>query len=120
MCYEMDILICRDANEWESWLAEHHSSPDGVWLKIAKQHSGQATVTISDALDVALCYGWIDSQRKPLDDVYYLQRYSQRRAKSPWSRINADRVAMLISTGRMREPGLAAIASAKADGRWPA
>lgn len=114
-----DILTCANAAAWAAWLAEHYTSTDGIWLKIAKRGSGQVTVAISDALDVALCYGWIDSQRKPLDDTYYLQRYSRRRAKSPWSRINAGRVATLIAEGHMREPGFAAIAAAKADGRFP-
>ena len=114
-----DILRCDNTAAWEAWLAEHHTSTDGIWLKIAKRGSGQVTVAISDALDVALCYGWIDSQRKPLDDTYYLQRYSRRRAKSPWSRINAGRVATLIADGRMRKPGFAAIAAARADGRFP-
>jgi uncharacterized protein YdeI (YjbR/CyaY-like superfamily) len=115
----MQILTFADAAEWEAWLAQHYSTPDGVWLKIAKRNSGQTTVTISDALDVALCYGWIDSQRRPLDAAFYLQRYSRRASRSPWSRINATRVAALIAAGRVREPGLVAIETAKADGRFP-
>jgi uncharacterized protein YdeI (YjbR/CyaY-like superfamily) len=115
----VDILTCHNAADWEDWLAGHYALPDGVWLKIAKRHSGQVTVTAAEALDVALCYGWIDSQRKPHDDAYFVQRYSRRRTRSPWSAVNAGRVATLIAAGRMREPGFAAIAAAQADGRWP-
>jgi hypothetical protein len=115
----VEVLTFATAADWEAWLAEHHTRPDGVWLKIAKRNSGETTVTISEALDVALCYGWIDSQRKPLNAAYYLQRYSRRTARSPWSRINAARVTALIDAGRMREPGLAAIEAAKTSGRFP-
>ena len=109
-----------DAAEWEAWLAEHHDQRSDVWLKIAKKGSGHTSVTLTEALDVALCYGWIDSNRRPCDAEYYLQRYSPRRAKSPWSRINVGKVAALVAAGRMREPGLAAVRAAKADGRWDA
>jgi uncharacterized protein YdeI (YjbR/CyaY-like superfamily) len=115
----VETLTFASATAWEAWLAEHHTLPDGIWLKIAKRNSGQTTVTISEALDFALCYGWIDSQRKPLDAAYYLQRYSRRTPRSPWSRINAARAAELIAAGRVREPGLTAINAAKADGRFP-
>jgi uncharacterized protein YdeI (YjbR/CyaY-like superfamily) len=97
-----------DAAEWESWLAEHHGSVTEVWIKIAKKGSGRTSVTITEALDVALCHGWIDSHRKALDENYYLQRYSPRRPTSSWSRINVAKVEALIAAGRMREPGLAA------------
>ena len=106
--------------QWESWLAEHHEQSSGLWLLIAKKGSSKASITISEALDVALCYGWIDSQRKGRDEDYYLQRYSPRRSKSPWSKLNVERAQALIAARRMRKPGLAAIAAAKADGRWAA
>ena len=115
-----DIINFTDAEHWESWLDDHHDMQAGVWLKIAKKRSGSTSVTITDALDVALCYGWIDSQRKCCDATHYLQRYSPRRSKSPWSRINVAKVEALITAGRMREPGLAAIRAAEADGRWTA
>jgi uncharacterized protein YdeI (YjbR/CyaY-like superfamily) len=115
-----DVIAFADAARWEFWLADHHDRKTGVWVKIAKKGSGRTSVTLAEALDVALCYGWIDSQRKPYDDDHYLQRYSPRRRKSPWSRINADKAEALIAAGRMREPGLAAILAAKADGRWDA
>ncbi|TDC73190.1 YdeI/OmpD-associated family protein [Actinomadura sp. 7K507] len=109
-----------DAGQWETWLAENHESEGGAWLKIAKKGSGATSVTIAEALEVALCYGWIDSQRKSFDEHFYLQRYSRRRKGSPWSRVNADKAEALIRAGRMRPPGLAEVAAARADGRWDA
>jgi uncharacterized protein YdeI (YjbR/CyaY-like superfamily) len=113
-----DVLTFKDAAEWESWLAGHHESPAGAWLAIAKKNSGRASVTIDEALDVALCFGWIDSQRKSLDATHYLQKYSRRRPGSSWSKVNVDKVQALIEAGRMREPGLREVAAAQADGRW--
>jgi uncharacterized protein YdeI (YjbR/CyaY-like superfamily) len=114
----VEILTFSDAAEWESWLAEHHEASAGAWLAIAKKNSGRSSVTIDEALDVALCYGWIDSQRKPLDATRYLQRYSRRRTGGSWSKVNVDKVEALIEAGRMREPGLREVAAAQADGRW--
>jgi uncharacterized protein YdeI (YjbR/CyaY-like superfamily) len=107
-------------SQWESWLAEHHEQAEGLWLLIAKKGSSKVSITINEALDVALCYGWIDSQRKGRDADYYLQRYSPRRSRSPWSQLNVERAEALIVARRMRPPGLAAIAAAQADGRWAA
>lgn len=104
------------AAEWELWLADRYDESAEVWLVIAKK--GAAGLTIGAALEVALCYGWIDSHRKGLDERYYLQRYSPRRPKSPWSRINVEKAEALITAGRMRAPGFAAIRAAEADGRW--
>lgn len=115
-----DGVVWTSIKQWDSWLAKHHQQEGGLWLLIAKKGSGKESITISDALDVALCYGWIDSQRKGYDAGYYLQRYSPRRPKSPWSKINVDRAEVLIRARRMRKPGLTAIAAAKADGRWSA
>lgn len=115
-----EVICCDDAGQWESWLAEHHEVRAGVWLKIAKKNSGVASVTPAEALDVALCYGWIDSQRKSLDGTYFLQKYSRRRPRSSWSKVNIDKVEALVAAGRMRAPGLAEISAAKADGRWDA
>jgi uncharacterized protein YdeI (YjbR/CyaY-like superfamily) len=117
---DAEVLACTDATQWESWLADHPEQSRGIWLLIAKKGSYQVSVTISDALDVALCYGWIDSQRKGYDLNYYLQRYSPRRPGSPWSRLNVERVEALIEAGRMRPRGLAEVAAAQADGRWAA
>ena len=115
-----EVLACRDAAEWEAWLADHHTLKAGVWLKVARKGSGLASVANDEALDVALCYGWINGQRKPLDASWYLQKYTPRRPRSTWSKVNVDKAEALIAAGRMREPGLAEIAAAKADGRWEA
>lgn len=114
----MDVLTCADAAEWESWLAAHHDSRRDVWLRIAKKGAAVPSVTVKEALDVALCYGWIDGQRKGGDTEHYVQRYSPRGRRSSWSRVNVDRAEELIAAGRMRPPGLAEIERAKADGRW--
>jgi uncharacterized protein YdeI (YjbR/CyaY-like superfamily) len=115
-----EVLACADDTQWESWLSDHHEQSSGIWLLIAKKGSDTVSVTISDALDVALCYGWIDSQRKARDADHYLQRYSPRRPKSPWSELNVERAEALIDAGRMRAPGLVEVAAAQADGRWAA
>lgn len=115
-----EIITCTDVAQWEAWLAAHHERQSGVWLKIAKKGSGRVSITLMEALDLALCYGWIDSQRKAYDAAYYLQRYSPRRSKSPWSKLNVDRVEALMAVGRVRAPGLAEVLAAKADGRWDA
>ena len=85
------VVLARDAGEWEAWLTGHHHEPAGAWLLIAKKNTGVTTVTQPEALDGALCFGWIDSVRRPLDETYYLQRYSRRRRGSSWSTRNADR-----------------------------
>ncbi|MFD1150953.1 YdeI/OmpD-associated family protein [Saccharothrix hoggarensis] len=115
-----EIIAFADAAAWEAWLADHHDVAAGVWVKIAKKGSGRASVTIAEALEVALCYGWIDSRRKGCDDDHYLQRYSPRRPTGSWSRVNVEKVEALIAAGRMREPGFAAVRAAQADGRWDA
>lgn len=116
----MDVLDFLDATGWESWLAAQHDVRAEAWLRIAKRHSGIALVTIAEALDVALCYGWIDGQRRAHDDVSFLQRYSRRRPRSSWSKVNVAKVEALMEAGRMRPAGLAEVKAAKADGRWDA
>ena len=116
----MDLLEFPDAAAWESWLAAHHADASEAWLRIAKRDSGIETVAIADALDVALCWGWIDGQRKSLDDLSFRQRYCPRRPRSAWSQVNVAKVAALTAAGRMRPPGLAQVAAAQADGRWAA
>lgn len=116
----MEVLEFPDAAAWESWLEVHHDQRTEAWLQIAKRHSGIASVTITEALDVALCYGWIDGQRRAHDDVSFLQRYSRRRPRSSWSKVNVAKVDALMAAGRMRPAGLAEVAAAKADGRWEA
>jgi uncharacterized protein YdeI (YjbR/CyaY-like superfamily) len=105
---------------FERWLAEHHDREPEVWIKIHKKASGLASVTPAQAIDVVLCWGWIDGQRKPFDERSFLQRYTPRGPKSRWSQINRDNVARLVAAGRMTEHGLRQIDAAKADGRWEA
>ena len=105
--------------EWEDWLEAEHRGP-GVWIKVAKKASGIESVTTAEALDVALCFGWIDSRREALDEQYFLQRYTPRRPRGRWSRINREKVERLTAEGRMRASGLAEVDRAKADGRWDA
>ena len=105
---------------WEAWLDEHHAHSEGLWLKIAKKGSGIQTVTQPEALEVALCYGWIDSQAKTFDGDYWLQRFTPRRPRSKWSRVNREKVEKLIEAGRMRPAGLREVEWAKSDGRWEA
>jgi uncharacterized protein YdeI (YjbR/CyaY-like superfamily) len=116
----VEIITFGDATGWEAWLAAHHDRQTSVWLKIAKKGSSATSVTITEALDVALCYGWIDGLRKSCDETHFLQRYSRRRPKGSWSQVNTAKVAALVAAGRMRAPGHAQIAAAKADGRWDA
>ncbi len=108
------------AKAWAAWLAENHSTSTGVWLKLAKKASGDVTVSYSDALDVALCYGWIDGRKAKLDERAWRQRFSPRTAQSKWSKLNRARVERLVETGAMKPPGLAEVQRAQADGRWKA
>ena len=117
---DREVIFCTDEARWEQWLAENYTRHDGVWLKIAKKSSGIKSVTHLESLDGALCYGWIDGQGMPYNEVYYLQRYTPRRPKSQWSKVNVAKVEALIATNRMRAPGLAEVNDAKADGRWAA
>ncbi|HTI70954.1 MAG TPA: YdeI/OmpD-associated family protein [Candidatus Limnocylindria bacterium] len=104
--------------EWEKWLDQNHQSSGGVWLRIFKKDSGQPTVTYAEAVDGALCYGWIDGLKQAHDEVSWRQRFTPRRPKSIWSKINTGHVERLISLGKMKPAGLAAIEDAKKDGRW--
>jgi uncharacterized protein YdeI (YjbR/CyaY-like superfamily) len=117
---DLPVLPFASADEWEAWLEEHHDRAAGVWIKVAKKGSGIPSVTIAEALDVVLCFGWIDGQRLAFDEDWFLQRYTPRRARSNWSQINRDKVTALIAEGRMRPAGMRAVEAAKADGRWPA
>ena len=107
-----------DAAAFERWLAEHHDSEQEVWIRIHKLGSGLPTISPKEAIDVALCWGWIDAIRKRFDESSYLQRYTPRGRKSIWSQINVDNVARLIDEGRMTEFGLRQVRAAQADGRW--
>jgi uncharacterized protein YdeI (YjbR/CyaY-like superfamily) len=104
--------------EWEQWLEINHSISDGIWLQIFKKGSGTPSVVYAEALDEALCYGWIDGQLKPGDKNYYLQRFTPRRARSTWSKRNIQHVERLEKAGKMKPSGWKVIEAAKADGRW--
>src|ERR687898_1030326 len=116
----VEIIAFRDVAAWESWLANNHELQAGVWLKMAKKGSGIPSVTDDEVVDVGLCYGWVSGQRKSFDESYYLQKYVPRRTKSLWSKVNVDKVEKLLAAGRMREPGMAEVRAAQADGRWDA
>ena len=105
---------------WESWLEAEHARSDGVWLKIAKKGSGIETVTHPEALEAALCFGWIDARREALDERWFLQRFTPRRPRSRWSKRNRDAALELIERGAMRPAGLREVERARADGRWEA
>jgi uncharacterized protein YdeI (YjbR/CyaY-like superfamily) len=106
--------------KWTDWLAKHHDKSSGVWLKLAKKDSGISSVTYDEALEAALCYGWIDGQKKGFDDKYWLQKFTPRGRKSIWSKINTQKAERLIASGEMKPAGLKAIEAAKQDGRWDA
>jgi uncharacterized protein YdeI (YjbR/CyaY-like superfamily) len=116
---ELPIEHFADAAAWESWL-ERHAASAGLWLKIAKKDAGIPSVTYAEALDVALCHGWIDGQKKGFDAQFFLQRFTPRRARSTWSKINVAKIETLSAAGRMRPAGLREVEAAKADGRWEA
>jgi uncharacterized protein YdeI (YjbR/CyaY-like superfamily) len=105
---------------FEAWLQENHASCDGVWLLIGKAVAAAPTVSYPDAVEIALCYGWIDGQKKAFDDQHWLQRFTPRRARSLWSRANREKAQALVDSGRMQPAGMAQIERARADGRWEA
>jgi uncharacterized protein YdeI (YjbR/CyaY-like superfamily) len=115
---ELPVMSFESTDAWDSWLAAHHADSPGLWLKIAKKGAAGATISYSDALDVALCHGWIDGQKGRYDDDYWLQRFTPRKPASKWSKINTERVAALTASGRMRPAGLREVERAQADGRW--
>jgi uncharacterized protein YdeI (YjbR/CyaY-like superfamily) len=117
---ELSIKPFASKTKWVEWLARQHDKSTGVWLKLAKKDSGIKSVTYEEALDVALCYGWIDGQKKGFDDKYWLQKFTPRGKKSIWSKINTEKAERLIASGEMKPAGLAAIEAAKQDGRWDA
>jgi uncharacterized protein YdeI (YjbR/CyaY-like superfamily) len=116
----LETIFCSSADDWEAWLEQNHAAVGGVWIKMAKKASGIDSVDHAQALECALCFGWIDGRRDRLDDTYFLQRFTPRRTRSNWSRINRDKVERLTAAGRMRPAGLAEVERAKADGRWNA
>ena len=110
--------LFKSARSFEAWLKKNHAESDGLWLQIAKKGCAQPSVSYAEAVEIALCWGWIDGQKKGLDDQHFLQRFTPRRARSIWSKVNIGKCAELTKAGRMQPAGQAQIDAAKADGRW--
>jgi uncharacterized protein YdeI (YjbR/CyaY-like superfamily) len=117
---ELQIMSFESAKNWERWLARNQELSSGVWLRIQKKDSGRQSLSYAEALDVALCYGWIDGQKKPNDDQSWLQKFTPRGPKSGWSKKNTEHVERLTTAGKMKPAGLAAVEAAKKDGLWKA
>jgi uncharacterized protein YdeI (YjbR/CyaY-like superfamily) len=117
---DQPVLSFVSKDEFSAWMAENHATSDGIWVRIAKIGTGVPSVAVTETLDVALCFGWIDGRRKPLDETFYLQKYTPRRARSKWSKRNVGKTEELIASGDMQLAGYAEIERAKADGRWDA
>ncbi len=117
---ELPIIPFDSRDAWAAWLDEHHATSDGVWLKIAKKGSGIETVSYAEALDAALCYGWIDGQKDRLDQRHWLQRFTPRRPRSKWSKVTRQKATELVEKGELIPSGLREVERAKADGRWEA
>lgn len=115
---ELPIHASASQDAWEAWLASHHASSSGVWLRIAKKGSPTPSVSYAEALDVAICFGWIDGQKRRFDESFWLQRFTPRGPRSKWSQINRQKATELIDAVRMQAAGLAQVRAAQADGRW--
>jgi len=115
---DLPTIHFESPQEWEAWLEENHATSEGLWIKLAKKDSGIASVSYQEALDAALCFGWIDGQKASFDDQFWLQRFTPRGPKSKWSQINREKANQLTAQGRMRARGLAEVEAAKRDGRW--
>jgi uncharacterized protein YdeI (YjbR/CyaY-like superfamily) len=114
------VRAFKDAKAWESWLAKNQTAANGLWMRVAKKASGRKSITYPEAVEIALCYGWIDGQKKPESETTWLQRFVPRRPRSIWSKINREKALGLIANGRMQSAGLDEIERAKRDGRWEA
>jgi uncharacterized protein YdeI (YjbR/CyaY-like superfamily) len=117
---ELATLQCDTEADWAGWLEDHHGGSPGVWLKIAKRGAPTATVTYTEALDVAICFGWIDGHKRGLDESFWLQRFTPRGPRSKWSQVNCRKAESLIASGRMDDSGHAQVQAARDDGRWDA
>ncbi len=118
--FDLPVLAFSSQAAWTAWLDEHHAAASGVWLRIAKKGAPEPTVSYQEALKAALCYGWIDGQKRPFDAVYWLQRFTPRAPRSRWSKRNTDLAEQLIAEGAMHPAGLREVEAARADGRWEA
>jgi uncharacterized protein YdeI (YjbR/CyaY-like superfamily) len=114
------IVTFSDHEKWRAWLARHHATSTGVWLRLAKKASGAKSLSYAEAIDVALCYGWIDGQARRADDGYWLQKFTPRTKRSMWSKRNREKATALMAAGAMAPAGRAEVERAKADGRWDA
>ena len=117
---DLPIVSFASRDAWETWLEERHATSEGLWIKFAKKGSGIESVTYDQAVEVSLCYGWIDGQARKLDEDYYLQRFTPRRPRSKWSKVNRQKAMDLVKRGKMKAAGLREVERAKADGRWDA
>ncbi len=117
---DLPVLVLADSSSWSDWLEQNHATSAGVWLSFAKKGSGSVSLNYAQALEIALCYGWIDGQKKAYDALAWLQRFTPRRAKSIWSKINREKALQLIEQGQMKPAGFAAIEVAKKNGQWEA
>jgi uncharacterized protein YdeI (YjbR/CyaY-like superfamily) len=115
-----DAVYFESAEAFEAWLEEHAETSDGIWVRMAKKHTGIDSLNWVQGVEVALCFGWIDGQSRRVDDDWFVQRFTPRRPRSIWSKVNREKVAALVAAGRMRPRGLAEVERAKADGRWAA
>lgn len=116
----LPIVPFATARKWEAWLERHHANPDGLWMKLAKKASGIPSIIYAEALEIALCHGWIDGLKRPLDGDWWLQHFTPRRPRSKWSKVNCAKALELIEQGRMKPAGLREIERAQRDGRWEA
>lgn len=117
---DLPVMPFASQADWERWLEKNHQRSPGVWIQFAKKHAGIPSVTHDEALDVALCFGWIDGQVKRVDDRHFLQRFTPRTSVSRWSKVNCGRAMRLLEAGRMRAAGLRQVEAARGDGRWAA
>lgn len=115
---DQETIAFESTEAWEEWLAADHDESNGIWMRISKKSANARTITYAEALDGALCYGWIDGQKKSRDEQSWIQRFTPRRARSGWSKINTEHVARLTAAGRMKAAGMAQVEAAKRDGRW--
>jgi len=120
LLFDLPVQSFAHQKAWASWLDKNHNKSTGIWLKLAKKLSGIESVTYDEAIEVALCYGWIDGQKRSYDETSWLQKFTPRGPKSIWSKINTEKALKLIESGRMKPAGLKAVESAKLDGRWDA
>ncbi len=117
---DLPVLAFGSAADWQAWLESEHATSDGIWLKVGKKSATEPSVSYAEALEMALCFGWIDGQKRSHDGDYWLQRFTPRKPGSKWSKINTEKADALIADGRMRAPGQRQVDQARADGRWDA